>query len=168
MSDTFVDKAENEAFEHFRTTKLTPAGHALVNWMRYWAAAREYWLERCMNECRQVGITVYNANVELSGELQSVQYASVAGECADAICIGASGNPRVEPTIFDRVMTELAKQRKRYPKLFNSPHELYGVLAEELDEFFDSVKADKPDGEELLQIAVVALRGLIEMETTRR
>lgn len=46
---------------------------------------------------------------------------------------------------------------------FNSPHELYAVLKEEVEEFWDSIKKDDPDPMELLQICAVAKRGIIEM-----
>ncbi|HEC62247.1 MAG TPA: hypothetical protein ENI27_08340 [bacterium] len=51
---------------------------------------------------------------------------------------------------------------------FNSAHELYAVLKEEVDEFWDSVKADNPDPLELVQIAAVARRGYQEIMQTRR
>ena len=46
---------------------------------------------------------------------------------------------------------------------FNSAHELYAVLQEEVDEFWEGVKKDKPDPLELIQIAAVARRGYQEM-----
>ena len=39
-----------------------------------------------------------------------------------------------------------------------SEHEVYGVLAEELAEFFESVRRDRPAAGELIQIAAVAMR----------
>ncbi len=46
---------------------------------------------------------------------------------------------------------------------FASSHELYAVLKEELDEFWDSVKENDPDPNELLQICAVVYRGLVEL-----
>jgi len=46
---------------------------------------------------------------------------------------------------------------------FNSAHELYAVLKEELDEFWESVRHNKPDAWELVQVAAVARRGVIQM-----
>jgi len=58
---------------------------------------------------------------------------------------------------------------------FSSPHELKAVLEEELDEFWDSVKANDPDPQELIQIAATAIAGVVwlsrkasqELELTR-
>ena len=41
---------------------------------------------------------------------------------------------------------------------FHSPHELYGVLHEEHEEYWDSVKANEEDLYELLQVVGVAYR----------
>ncbi|MBU1008430.1 hypothetical protein KKA53_05130 [Candidatus Dependentiae bacterium] len=46
---------------------------------------------------------------------------------------------------------------------FASSHELVAVLWEELEEFWESVKAKDPDPMELLQLCAVAKRGLIEL-----
>lgn len=43
---------------------------------------------------------------------------------------------------------------------FNSAHELYAVLLEELDEFWDGVKANDLDPLELIQVAAVAIEGV--------
>ena len=44
---------------------------------------------------------------------------------------------------------------------FNSSHELRGVLEEEFDEFWDSIKENDPDPQELIQIAATAIAGVI-------
>ena len=46
---------------------------------------------------------------------------------------------------------------------YATAHELYAVLLEEVDEFWDSVKTDTPDAYELLQVAAVAFRGYIQL-----
>lgn len=46
---------------------------------------------------------------------------------------------------------------------FNSWHEAYAIMLEELDEFWESVKANDPDPRELLQIAALARRALLEL-----
>ncbi len=46
---------------------------------------------------------------------------------------------------------------------FASSHEMYAVILEELDEFWASVKANDPDPAELLQIAALAKRGVLEL-----
>lgn len=57
---------------------------------------------------------------------------------------------------------ELLNARAKHPKPYNSIHEGYGVLAEEVAEFFDLVRQKKPQAvelcQELLQIAAVAQR----------
>jgi NTP pyrophosphatase (non-canonical NTP hydrolase) len=61
-------------------------------------------------------------------------------------------------------------------KTYQSPHEAYGVLAEEVAEFFDYVRAHKPTAtnpegwvkedvcKELFQVAAVALRTVHDLE----
>jgi len=52
---------------------------------------------------------------------------------------------------------------------YNSPHEAYGVLLEEVDEFFDEVKKQKADVDrgamrtELTQIAAVCVRAIYDL-----
>jgi hypothetical protein len=43
----------------------------------------------------------------------------------------------------DDILREAAAARTKFPA-FNSPHEGYAVIAEELDELWDDVKADRP------------------------
>lgn len=70
-------------------------------------------------------------------------------------------------------MQEIQKEAKKaFNKFghFNSTHELYGVLIEEVDEFYELVR-QKPNPkkaqrmiEELTQVAAVAYRGVIELQ----
>ena len=46
---------------------------------------------------------------------------------------------------------------------YNSMHEAYAVIKEELEEFWDSVKKDDPDPKELLQVIATAKRALLEL-----
>lgn len=65
----------------------------------------------------------------------------------------------------DRVAAELSAARQKHPKL-NSAHEAFAVIREEVDEFWDKVKADEhksPAGQtlmvdELVQIAAMCQR----------
>lgn len=70
----------------------------------------------------------------------------------------------VNLTCFDKVIEqvciEFAKAREVHG-YFNSSHELIGVLEEEFDEFWDSVKANNPDPQELIQIAATAIAGSV-------
>ena len=73
------------------------------------------------------------------------------------------------------VAAELHKARTKHPTTYPSAHYFYGVIAEEVDEFWDLVKAQKPSNEdmlkELVQIAAMAQRaaediGLIQKTPT--
>ena len=57
--------------------------------------------------------------------------------------------------VFIDVSTEMNRGKDKFGE-FASAHELYAVLKEEVDEFWDSVKGNDPDPEELLQVAAVA------------
>lgn len=62
----------------------------------------------------------------------------------------------------DLVRTELARSKVQHDHEFNSAHEAFGVLYEELDEFWDEVKLKKEKRnrqnmlKELVQIAAMA------------
>lgn len=58
-----------------------------------------------------------------------------------------------------RLRAECARGEEKHGKL-QSAHEVYAVLKNELEEFWDSVKDHDPDPYELLQIAAVAYRGI--------
>lgn len=45
---------------------------------------------------------------------------------------------------------------------FNSTHEFYAVLQEEVDELWDTIKKDRMDLTELVQVIAVAFRALHE------
>lgn len=65
----------------------------------------------------------------------------------------------------DAVM-EAASSRLQWPA-YHSPHEMYGVLCEEVAELFDEVRRKKFDKKaarkELIQVAAVAIRGAAEL-----
>lgn len=60
-----------------------------------------------------------------------------------------------EETIDFEIETERQKAISKHG-LFNSAHEGWAVMAEELEEFWESVRADDPDPVELLQLAACA------------
>jgi hypothetical protein len=60
------------------------------------------------------------------------------------------------------LISEMQTARDKYGP-FQSGHEIYAVALEELDEFWDDVRADRPSAHELLQVAAVAVRGAIEL-----
>ena len=61
------------------------------------------------------------------------------------------------------IVTEMDTAKAKYGRYHNS-HEHYAVLQEEVDEWWDAVKSNVADScqYELLQIAAVALRYIIE------
>ena len=52
--------------------------------------------------------------------------------------------------------------RAHHPE-FTTWHEVYGVLKEELDELWDSIRADDPDPDELIGLAATAQLAILEM-----
>ncbi len=79
---------------------------------------------------------------------------------------------------YSEIETELKEAQVKYG-YFNSTHEVYAVLKEEVEEFWDVVKeknlsgADKtPEGlskkegmvKELIQVAAIAIRAIDELE----
>ncbi|KLU66321.1 hypothetical protein DEAC_c17200 [Desulfosporosinus acididurans] len=69
--------------------------------------------------------------------------------------------------IVSDVCTELQKTMTKWP-LFNSRHEGYGVILEELDELWDEVKKRNPDVKnmrsEAVQVAAMAMKFIMSME----
>lgn len=71
------------------------------------------------------------------------------------------------------VATELRRAREKHPRPFNSSHEGYAILAEEVDELWDEVKAQTSERrynairKEAIQIAAMCLR-LVEDVCDRR
>ncbi len=82
---------------------------------------------------------------------------------------------------IEKVAFEIQTAREKYGP-FNSTHEVYGVLIEEVEEFFSEVKKKTVEGEkandefsyaetkkrgmieELMQIASISLRAIDELE----
>lgn len=66
------------------------------------------------------------------------------------------------------VELELAAARKKHPARHHSTHESYAVLAEEVDEFWDHVRAQKPGKllmlRELIKIGAMAQRVAEDLE----
>lgn len=70
--------------------------------------------------------------------------------------------PHPAPTFPDLVKAEIEKARRKHPNSYPSAHYFYAVILEEMDEFWDLVKAQKHDKEamlkELVQIGAMAQR----------
>ncbi len=81
-------------------------------------------------------------------------------------CVG-NGYHITEETVDEEIRKEqrygLAKFRR-----YASMHEAYAVIKEELEEFWNSVKANNPDPEELLHVCATARRALLELCEKRR
>lgn len=63
--------------------------------------------------------------------------------------------------VVTQVLDEVDKAHSKYGK-FASDHEVYGVLLEEVDEFWDDVKANQFNPYELIQIAGICIRRVVE------
>ena len=66
-----------------------------------------------------------------------------------------------DETIDDDIRTHQATAVEKHGANFSSSHELWAVLSEELEEFWDSVKGDDPDPQELVDLIVAARLGLL-------
>jgi hypothetical protein len=66
--------------------------------------------------------------------------------------------------VSDIVLNEVERASSKYPS-FNSPHEGYAVLLEEVDELWDEVKADNIDlaCAEAIQVAAMAIRFVVDL-----
>ena len=65
-------------------------------------------------------------------------------------------------TILAEVVEEYERARGSFPA-FHSAHEAYAVVKEEVDEWWDSIKADHPDRKELIQVMAMCLASLAEV-----
>ena len=65
--------------------------------------------------------------------------------------------------VINYVYAECQRAREKHPPL-HSTHEAHSVIREELEEWWDGVKADKPDDSELIQVAAMAVMAVVELE----
>jgi predicted house-cleaning noncanonical NTP pyrophosphatase (MazG superfamily) len=61
----------------------------------------------------------------------------------------------------DIIFREMSNAQSKYGNYHNS-HEFYAVLLEEVEEYWESVKQNRDDHYELIQVIAVALRYLME------
>ena len=64
----------------------------------------------------------------------------------------------------DKIVSEYLRASKKFPK-FNSRHEGYAVIKEEVDELWDAIKGNYSSDlveEEAVQVGAMALRFLID------
>ncbi len=67
--------------------------------------------------------------------------------------------------ILEEINEEYERASKKFPR-FNSAHEGYAVIKEEVDELWDEIKKDQSPfemREEAVQIAAMALRFIIDI-----
>ena len=62
-----------------------------------------------------------------------------------------------------RIVIECKRAREKHGH-FHSTHEAFGVILEELDEWWDSVKVDQPDDAELISVAAMAVLAIVELK----
>ena len=65
-------------------------------------------------------------------------------------------------TVDNEIDIESHKGQSEHGR-YNSMHEAYAVIKEELEEFWDSIKANDPDPKELLQVCSTAKRALLQL-----
>jgi chromosome segregation and condensation protein ScpB len=65
--------------------------------------------------------------------------------------------------VLAQVMEECERARAKHRGMV-STHEAHGVILEELEEWWDSVKADTPDDKELLSVAAMAVLAIVELK----
>lgn len=65
--------------------------------------------------------------------------------------------------VLKLVLAEVSRATRRYGA-FNSSHEGYGVLQEEVDELWDDIKKNRAEhaGEEAIQVAAMAVRFVVD------
>ena len=66
--------------------------------------------------------------------------------------------------IFNEIACEYEAARLKFPE-FHSHHEAYAVIKEEFEEWWDSVKKNDPDRDELIQVMAMCLATLVELES---
>lgn len=96
----------------------------------------------------------------LDGEVTYGMRAAIK-EAMEAAQSGPVTDRNPVDTVLDEVKAEMLRAEAKFPR-FNSRHEAYGVLLEEVDELWDEVKAnDYPKArKEAVQVAAMALRYL--------
>lgn len=75
---------------------------------------------------------------------------------------GNRGVAMKQSKAFNLVKKELVRARTKFPP-YNSPHEGYAVIKEELDETWDDIKANRDASKEAAQVAATAIRFIIDL-----
>lgn len=99
-----------------------------------------------------------------TGEIQEFEKVETGG-CAPPVLASITTEKR---TVLDEVQGEVMNAQKHWPA-FNSAHEGFGVLMEEVDELWDHVKTNqhkrdiKGMRKEAIQVAAMAVRFALEI-----
>jgi hypothetical protein len=64
--------------------------------------------------------------------------------------------------IVGKIVREINRAREKHGP-FHSTHEAYAVILEELEEWWESVKADEPDDDELISVAAMSMLAVAEL-----
>jgi NTP pyrophosphatase (non-canonical NTP hydrolase) len=77
-------------------------------------------------------------------------------------------NQGVVTQFLHDVSAELQKALTKHPSGMHGPHEAYGVILEEVDEFWDEVRAQQHDKakmrKELVQVAAMCARAVLDLD----
>jgi hypothetical protein len=72
--------------------------------------------------------------------------------------------------VLEEVHDEVHRARNKHPTPFNSPHEGFAILKEEVDELWETIKADggwtDAARKEAVQVAAMAVRYLVDLQPT--
>ena len=73
--------------------------------------------------------------------------------------------------VADQMVRELMVALDKFPRVQASPHEMYAVLLEEVDELWDEVKGKRPDRNqrmiaEAIQVGAMAIRFILDATET--
>jgi hypothetical protein len=65
--------------------------------------------------------------------------------------------------VFQKISAEIVRARAKHGP-FHSWHEAHSVILEEFEEWWDTVKADQSDVNELISVAAMAITAIVELE----
>ena len=76
-------------------------------------------------------------------------------------------DPDMKNSVIELVLAELDRAMEMHPPM-SSPHEAFGIIKEELDEFWDEVKQTHHNkmelGKQAKQIAAMAIRAIHDLD----
>ena len=72
--------------------------------------------------------------------------------------------------VLAEVRAELERAFRKFPRISASAHEAHAVLAEEVDELWDEVKANRPIEQraEAVQVGAMAIRFIVDLFEVKR